>query len=141
MTRRRPTKLRVIVQSVVSAIIGFAMVALIMVVLFDGDGGQTADVADGAISVEDIVTLVEPDQKVAVTGFVFVGQRRTILCSARNDDDPPYCEGAAIDLLNLDPNRLDLAIPDDAPAYSRDEVTLLGDYRVGVLTVTEVLQS
>ena len=141
MTPRRPARLRVIVRSVVSAVIGFALVALILVVFFDRTGNETADVADGAISVEDIISLVDPDQRVAVTGFVFVGERRSILCSARNDDDPPYCEGVSIDLQNLDPNRLDLAIPDDAPAYSRDEVTLLGDYRVGVLSVSEVLQS
>ena len=141
MTRRRPTRLRVIVQSVVSAAIGFALVALILVVFFDSAGNETADIADGAISVEDAITLPEPEEGVAVTGFVFVGERRTVLCSARNDDDPPYCEGVAIDLANLDPNRLDLAIPEDAPAYSRDEVTVLGEYRPGVLTVREVLQS
>jgi hypothetical protein len=141
MTRRRPSRLRVIVQSVVSATIGFALVALILVFFFDGDRDETAEISDGAISVEDAIAIAEPDERVAVSGFVFVGERRTILCSARNHDDPPYCEGVAIDLRNLDPNRLDLAIPDDAPAYSREEVTLLGDYRFGVLTVTEVLQS
>ena len=140
MTRRRPSRLRVIVQSVVSAAIGFALVALILVVFFDGDRAETAEIGDGAISVEDVIAIAEPE-RVVVTGFVFVGERRTILCSARNDDDPPYCEGVAIDLRNLDPNRLDLAIPDDAPAYSREEVTLLGNYRIGVLTVVEVLQS
>ncbi len=140
MSRRRPSRLKIIVQSVVSAAIGFALVALILVVFFRGDGDETADVADGAISVEDVLSLVDPGQKVAVTGFVFVGERRTILCSARNDDDPPYCEGASIDLRNLDPNRLDLAIPGDAPAYSRGEVTVAGDYTPGLLVVTDVLQ-
>lgn len=129
-----------IIQSVVSAAIGFALVVAILL-FFSGRGDETAEVGDGAISVEDVVGIRDLDERVAVTGFVFVGERRTILCSARNDDDPPYCEGVAIDLRNLDPNRLDLGIPDDAPAYSRDEVTLLGDYRLGVLTVVEVLQS
>ncbi len=140
--RRRTTRTRVLVQSVVSAALGFAVVALILVVFFDGDAGpDVADVAEDALSVQEVLELVAPEEQVVVTGYVFVGERRSILCSARDREDPPYCEGVAIDLVGLDPSRLDLAVPDDAPAWSRDEVTVAGSYRPGQLSVTEVLQS
>lgn len=139
---RRParTKLRVVVESIVAGVIGFALVALIIVFLRPDDPVDTADVAEGAISVDEVVQLGSRTEEVVVTGFVFIGDERAILCTARDDEDPPFCSGNAITLENLDPSRLDLVIPDDAPAYSRGEVTVAGTYSLATLTVRELLQ-
>lgn len=143
--RARPPALRTIVQSVIAAAIGFAVVALVLVFLRSGDGVDEAEVAPDALSVREAVALPGGRAAIAVTGFVFVGENRTILCSARTGD-PSYCDGSAIDLVGLDPNRLDLVFPDATddngdpyPPYSRDEVTVLGDYRLGALRVTDIL--
>lgn len=141
MARRAPrTKLRVLVESVVAAIIGFAVVALVLVFLRPDDPGERADVAEGAVSVDEVVTLGSRTQDVVVTGFVFVGKERAVLCTSRDDDEPPFCAGNAITLENLDTGRLDLEFPDDAPAYSRNEVTLAGSYSLATLTVREILR-
>lgn len=141
MSRRRSSALRIAVQSVVAGLLTFAVVALVVVLVTDRTPSATeASVPDESIAVDDLVTRAERDVEVIVTGFVFIGEQRSILCSHRDREDPPYCDGQAIDLTGLDPNRLDLVVPDDAPAYSRHEVTLLGSYRLGVLTVQEILQ-
>lgn len=141
MARRPPrTKLRVLVESVVAAIIGFAIVALVIVFLQPDDPQDRADVADGAISVDEVVALGSRREQVVVTGFVFIGDERAVLCTARDDGDPPFCAGNAITLENLDPNRLDLVVPDDAPAYSRREVTVAGTYSLATLSVREIVQ-
>lgn len=138
MSRARP-RVRTLVESAVAAAVGFALVALVVVLLRDAGGPERAHVADGAQSVDDVVALGSGDHDVVVTGFVFVGEHRAILCSGRDHDDPPFCAGTTIDLENLDPRRLDLVVPDGAPAYSRDEVTLAGTYSPVTLTVQDIL--
>lgn len=109
--------------------------------LVRGNGPDVADVADGALGVDDVVRLqnAEPTD-VIVTGYLFSGRSRTILCSGRDDEDPPYCDGVAVVVERLDASRIDYVVPDEAPAWSRDEVTLAGEYHLGVLTVREILQ-
>lgn len=140
-SRRRKPLLRTIVESVVAFAISFAAVALVLVLIRGSDDDGAADVADGAISVDEVIALGGEGGDVVLTGFVFVGEERSILCSARTDDDPPFCDGNAIDLDGLDTSRLDLVVPEGAPAYSRDEVTLAGRYRLTTLAVREILQS
>ena len=139
--RRRRTVLRTLVESLVAGVIAFAVVALVLVYLRPDDGVDRADVPDGSVGVDEVVTLGSRDQEVVVTGFVFVGDERAVLCEARDDEDPPFCSGTTIDLDGLDTGRLDLEVPDDAPAYSRGEVTLAGTYRLATLEVREILGS
>lgn len=141
MTRRRRTPLRVAVESLVAGLISFALVALVFVVLRPDDDTEEADVAEGAVGVDEVVALGSRRQDVVVTGYVFVGEERAVLCAARDDDDPPFCSGTTISVEQLDTSRLDLVVPDDAPAYSRHEVTLAGTYRLATLTVREILGS
>ena len=130
---------RVVVESLVAAAVGFALVAGVVIFLDQNSGPDRADVGDGAVSVDDVVTLGSQRREVVVTGYVFVGDERSILCSARDHEDPPFCEGTTIELENLDARRLDLVVPDGAPAYSREEVTLAGSYSLATLTVQDVL--
>ena len=141
MNRSRRTPLRVAVESLVAGLISFALVALVFVVLRPGDDTEEADVAEDAIGVDDLLALGSRQQDVVVTGFVFVGEERAVLCAARDEEDPPFCSGTTITLEQLDTSRLDLVVPDDAPAYSRHEVTLAGRYGLATLTVREILGS
>ncbi len=145
----QPSIMKTIVACVIAAASAFAVAALLFVVFFRSDSAtDNAKVADDAISVSDALGSADPSDTL-ITGFVFIGENRTILCSARNRDDPPFCEGSVIDLENLDPTRIDLVVPEDVtspegssrsqPAYSRNEVTVLGSYRFGTLTVRELL--
>lgn len=140
MSRASRSRRRVLVESVLAAAVGFGAVALVFVFLVGDDGSDRADVPDGAIGVDEAVTLGSRSEDIVVTGYVFVGDDRAILCSGRDDEEPPFCDGAAIELENLDTSRLDLVVPDDAPAFSRDEVTLAGSYSLAALTVREILQ-
>ena len=141
MSRRRRTPLRVAVESIVAGLVSFALVALVFVVLRPDDDSERAEVADDAVGVDEVVALGSRRRDVVVTGFVFVGDERAVLCAARDEDDPPFCSGTTITLEQLDTSRLDLVVPDDAPAYSRREVTLAGSYRLATLTVDEILGS
>lgn len=140
MSAGRRTRLRVVVESVIAAAIGFAGVALVLVLLRPDPEGEVADVPEGSVAVDEVTTLGSRRQDVVVTGFVFVGEERSVLCSGRDDGDPPFCDGTAIELRGLDTSRLDLVVPDDAPAYSREEVTLAGSYSLAALDVREILQ-
>ena len=140
MARAPRTKLRVLVESLVAATIGFAVVALVLVFLRPDDPVDRADLADGAISVDQVVALGSRVEEVVITGYVFIGDERAVLCNGRDKEDPPFCSGTTITLENLDPSRLDLVVPDDAPAYSRREVTFAGTYTLATLSVREILQ-
>lgn len=140
MSRRRKTVLRTVVEMLVGGVVAFALAALVIVWLSGDDDTTEADVPDDAIGVVDLAA-VSQREGIAVTGFLFVGERRAVLCSARTDEDPPFCEGSAIDLVGFDRSRLALEEPEDAPAYSPEEVTFLGDYAAGTLTIREVLAS
>ena len=141
MTRgaRRPILLDVLLYGLVGALLAVAA-RQVWAAVDDDPGPERAQVADGAISVNDATLLGSRVEDVAVTGFVFVGKERVILCAGRDREDPPYCTEPAIDLLDLDTSRLDLVVPDGAPAYSRDEVTVLGRYRFLTLQVDEIVQ-
>lgn len=141
MSRGPRRRLRVVVESVIGATIAFAATALVLAVVRPDSGVDRADVPEGSISVEQAVTLGSRTEDIVVTGYVFVGDERAILCSGRDDEDPPYCDGTVVELEGLDTSRLDLVVPDDAPAYSRDEVTLAGTYSLASLQVREILQS
>lgn len=140
MSVHRRGRLRLVVESVIAGAIGFAAVALVLVLLAPDPQGEVADVPDGSIGVDEVTALGSRRQDVVVSGFVFVGDERAVLCSGRDDGDPPFCDGTAIELRGLDTSRLDLVVPQDAPAYTRDEVTLAGSYALAALEVEEILQ-
>lgn len=129
-----------VVESIVAIVVGFAAVTLVLLVLRPEDPLRRAKVSDGAVSVDDVVLLGSGTGEVTVSGFVFVGAERVILCAARDREDPPFCGGSAVTLTGLDTSRIDLEVPDGAPAYSRDVVTVLGRYSAAVIEVSEVVQ-
>ena len=136
---RRPILVDVLLYGALGALLAFAA-RQVWTAVSDDPRPEHARVADGAISVNDAIQLGSRTEDVVVTGFVFVGKERVILCAGRDREDPPYCTEPAIDLLALDTSRLDLVVPDGAPAYSRDEVTVLGRYRFVTLQVDEIVQ-
>ena len=140
MSRRRSrSTLRVVVECLVAGGVAFAAVGLVLVFLRPDDEIDRADVPEDALGVDEVVLLGSQEEEVVVTGFVFVGDERSVLCAARDEEDPPFCSGTTIMLENLDAGRLDLVVPDDAPAYSRGEVTLAGTYALATLQVREIL--
>lgn len=105
-----------------------------------GDDGPETD----AFVIADALAA-ETGETIPVRGFLFFDEATgPLLCSARTADDPPACDGSVMRLENVDPNRFDLARPENTDgafdAYSRDEVVLLGTKFGAVLEVQDVLR-
>lgn len=125
--------------SVVAFVLAFAVVLLVGTLVRDDNGPET-----DTLNVAQAINAPS-GERVAVRGFVFYDEATgVLLCSERTDDDPPACEGAVMQIENLDPNRLDLLRPDTTigafDAYSSGEVALLALKLGVVLEVEDVLR-
>lgn len=138
-------KWRTVLWSVALFAVTFGLALWLGPVLRGDDGPDQAHVADGALSVRDML-LVPNDEDITVTGFVFVDQHgEVLLCPERTRGEPAFCDGIAIPVVGLDTSRLDLrrgVTPNGNPwAWSADEVTLLGSHRFSIFDARDVLPS
>lgn len=136
---------RTLLASVVLAGVTLAVVYLFLTSIRPEAPTSVATGDAEAVSVDDAISS-DRGERVAVRGFVFIDANvGELLCSARTNDDPPACAGAALTLTNLDPSRLELVFPERASgnydAWSRDTVVLLGRVDRTAFTVDDVLAS